>query len=164
MSTSSSVAGLLLLLLLCLLPASPFSPPAFSPGSFRQSSAFSFPSRPAPRSRGPRSRSSILALPEFKQSTDIDDLFAANAAWVASKEAINPAFFSDLGAGHNPKYLWIGCSDARVPANEIIGEDAGSVFVLRNVANQVCSTDFNVMSALQYVSWGRRGGRGGGER
>lgn len=57
----------------------------------------------------------------------------------------------DVDAGHAPKILWIGCSDARVPANEIIGEPPGSVFVHRNVANLVVNTDFNCMSVIQYA-------------
>ena len=63
----------------------------------------------------------------------------------------NPDFFVELGQGHAPKILWIGCSDARVPANELIGEPPGSVFVHRNIANQVVNTDFNCMSVIQYA-------------
>lgn len=62
-----------------------------------------------------------------------------------------PEFFNELKKGHAPKILWIGCSDARVPANEIIGEPPGSVFVHRNVANMVVNTDFNCMSVIQYA-------------
>jgi len=62
-----------------------------------------------------------------------------------------PGFFAELSRGHAPKILWIGCSDARVPANEIIGEPPGSVFVHRNVANMVVNTDVNCMSVLQYA-------------
>ena len=64
---------------------------------------------------------------------------------------LHPTPNTQLGSGHYPQYLWIGCSDARVPANEIMGEDAGSVFVVRNVANMVTGTDFNAMSAIQYA-------------
>ena len=63
----------------------------------------------------------------------------------------NPNFFSEHKIGHAPKILWIGCSDARVPANEIIDQKPGSVFVHRNIANQVVNTDFNCMSVLQYA-------------
>ena len=66
-------------------------------------------------------------------------------------ESEDPDYFQKLGAGHTPTYMWIGCSDARVPANEVMGEDAGSVFVLRSVANLVVNTDFNLMSALQFA-------------
>jgi carbonic anhydrase len=82
---------------------------------------------------------------------DLLDIFAQNEKWVRDKEAEDPNFFKKLGSGHNPSYMWIGCADARVPANEIMGEDAGSVFVVRNVANLVVNTDFNLMSALQYA-------------
>ncbi|GMH98946.1 hypothetical protein TrLO_g14229 [Triparma laevis f. longispina] len=81
----------------------------------------------------------------------IDEVFENNQAWIDRKEAKDPNYFGALGSVHKPKYLWIGCSDARVPANEIMGLDAGDVFVLRNVANMVTGTDFNVMSALQYA-------------
>ena len=62
-----------------------------------------------------------------------------------------PEFFRELRRGHAPKILWIGCSDARVPANEVIGEPPGSVFVHRNIANMVVNTDFNCMSVIQYA-------------
>jgi len=80
------------------------------------------------------------------------NIFSQNAAWVASKKSIHgPDFFKNQIANHHPTYLWIGCSDARVPANEIMGEDTGSVFVVRNVANMVIGTDFNAMSAIQFA-------------
>jgi len=68
-----------------------------------------------------------------------------------SQLAKDPEFFNRLGSEHQPKYMWIGCSDARVVANQIMGVEAGSVFTVRNVANLVCGTDFNTMSALQYA-------------
>jgi len=82
---------------------------------------------------------------------DIGNLFEQNLEYVQMKKARDPLFFEKLAATHKPKYLWIGCADARVPANEIMGEEAGSVFVVRNVANMVVGTDFNLMSALQYA-------------
>ena len=89
------------------------------------------------------------------EGKDITNIFTQNQEWVDSKLAEDPDFFSgtgmSLGSVHKPKYLWIGCADARVPANEIMGEEAGQVFVVRNVANLVTGTDFNVMSALQYA-------------
>ena len=84
------------------------------------------------------------------KSRELSHILEQNKEWVASTLEKEPGYFEDLGSGHNPKYLWIGCSDARVPANQIMGEDAGRVFVIRNVANMVCGTDFNLMSALQY--------------
>ncbi len=82
---------------------------------------------------------------------DISDLFARNRAWAAAMVAGDPAFFSKLTAGQAPEYLWIGCSDSRVPANEIIGLPPGEVFVHRNVANVVVHTDLNCLSVLQYA-------------
>ena len=82
---------------------------------------------------------------------DLGSLLKANKAWRERTIATNPNFFEFNKMGHSPKILWIGCSDARVPANEIIGEPPGSVFVHRNIANQVISTDFNCMSVIQYA-------------
>eukprot|EP00605_Chrysophyceae_sp_TOSAG23-4_P001798 GSChrysophyteH1.ASY1.ANO1.1987.1 assembled CDS len=80
---------------------------------------------------------------------DLESLITANKAWANRKKS--EGFFDDISKGHAPKILWIGCSDARVPANEIIGESAGNVFVHRNIANQVVNTDFNCMSVIQYA-------------
>jgi len=82
---------------------------------------------------------------------DLSELFANNRAWAAAKVADDPRFFTDLAARQAPEYLWIGCSDSRVPANEIIGLAAGDVFVHRNVANVVVHTDLNCLSVLQYA-------------
>jgi carbonic anhydrase len=82
---------------------------------------------------------------------DINNLLIQNLEFVEAKKAPDPLYFQKLGSVHKPKYLWIGCADARVPANEIMGEDAGSVFVVRNVANLVVGTDFSLMSALKYA-------------
>jgi carbonic anhydrase len=79
----------------------------------------------------------------------LGSLFDANKKWAARMKG--EGLFEEKLKGHAPKILWIGCSDARVPANEIIGEAPGSVFVHRNIANQVVSTDFNCMSVLQYA-------------
>jgi carbonic anhydrase len=82
---------------------------------------------------------------------DISDLFARNRAWAAGMVAEDPEFFARLTVGQAPEYLWIGCSDSRVPANEIIGLPPGEVFVHRNVANVVVHTDLNCLSVLQYA-------------
>ena len=82
---------------------------------------------------------------------NLDSLLNANKAWAQSRVKVDPNFFEDHKKGHAPKILWIGCSDARVPANEMIGEPPGSVFVHRNIANQVVNTDFNCMSVIQYA-------------
>eukprot|EP01062_Namystynia_karyoxenos_P061996 TRINITY_DN5482_c0_g1_i1.p1 TRINITY_DN5482_c0_g1~~TRINITY_DN5482_c0_g1_i1.p1 ORF type:complete len:287 (+),score=108.70 TRINITY_DN5482_c0_g1_i1:72-863(+) len=78
-------------------------------------------------------------------------LLQNNLRWRESKLAKDPNFFSNLAAGQNPDYLWFGCSDSRVPANEIIGADCGAVFVHRNIANVVHGNDLNAMSVLQFA-------------
>lgn len=82
---------------------------------------------------------------------DLDSLLKANKAWTSRMTQTDPEFFKHHELGHAPKILWIGCSDARVPANEIIGEEPGTVFVHRNIANQVNNNDFNCMSVIQYA-------------
>jgi carbonic anhydrase len=79
------------------------------------------------------------------------DLFERNRAWAASMVADDPTFFSNLARRQTPEYLWIGCSDSRVPANQIVGLAPGDVFVHRNVANVVVHTDLNCLSVLQYA-------------
>ena len=81
----------------------------------------------------------------------MDHLFAANRAWAARVEEEDPGIFARLARGQHPKYLWIGCSDSRVPANQIIGLLPGEVFVHRNVANLVVHTDFNALSVIQFA-------------
>ena len=97
-------------------------------------------------------------------------MFVKNEQWVEEMKKSDPEYFEKLGehhaarsttlftssrylpfpgAGHNPKYLWIGCSDARAPANTMIGEEPGKLFVHRNIANQVVNTDVNLMSIIQ---------------
>jgi carbonic anhydrase len=82
---------------------------------------------------------------------DPDHLLANNKAWAEKMVRNDPEFFERLSQQKNPRYLWIGCSDSRVPANEIIGVDPGVVFVHRNVANQVNHTDLNCLSAVQFA-------------
>lgn len=81
----------------------------------------------------------------------LDHLLANNKAWAARIEREHPGFFAGLVAQQSPQYLWIGCSDSRVPANQIVGLPPGELFVHRNVANVVSNTDFNVLSVLQYA-------------
>lgn len=81
----------------------------------------------------------------------IQHLLNNNAAWAARMEAERPGFFSQLAQQQTPKYLWIGCSDSRVPANEITGLDPGEVFVHRNVANVVVHSDLNALSVVQFA-------------
>jgi carbonic anhydrase len=81
----------------------------------------------------------------------LPQLFENNRAWAARQVARQPDFFARLVAQQAPEYLWIGCSDSRVPANEIVDLPPGEVFVHRNVANVVVQTDFNCLSVLQYA-------------
>ena len=78
-------------------------------------------------------------------------LIEGNEKWAAEKLDISPDYFKDLAKGQNPEFLWIGCSDSRVPANEITGTESGEIFVHRNVANMVVHTDLNFLSVLQYA-------------
>ncbi|MGV8958833.1 MAG: carbonate dehydratase [Stenotrophomonas sp.] len=80
----------------------------------------------------------------------IHQLLQNNRQWAERQVQEDPEFFHKLSTQQNPEYLWIGCSDSRVPANQIIGMDPGEVFVHRNVANVVVHTDLNCLSAIQY--------------
>ena len=82
---------------------------------------------------------------------DIINLLNNNKAWAKHVEAESPGFFSKLRKQQKPKYLWIGCSDSRVPANQITGLLPGEVFVHRNISNQIINTDMNLMCVLQYA-------------
>src|ERR1700760_3045027 len=81
----------------------------------------------------------------------LDDLKANNRAWAERMVSRDPEFFKRLERQQGPKYLWIGCSDSRVPANEIVDLAPGELFVHRNVANVVVHTDLNCLSVLQYA-------------
>ena len=81
----------------------------------------------------------------------LKELFNRNRAWAASVKAEDPDFFSKLAQQQSPQYLWIGCSDSRVPANQIVGLRPGEVFVHRNVGNIVVHTDFNCLSVIQFA-------------
>lgn len=74
-----------------------------------------------------------------------------NKEWVEKKLQINPNYFNNLAEGQKPPLLWIGCSDSRVPANEIIGAEPGEVFVHRNIANMIIHTDMSMLSVLDYA-------------
>ena len=84
-------------------------------------------------------------------NVQLDNLFENNRAWAASLTARDPEFFARLAHQQQPKYLWIGCSDSRVPANEIVGLPPGGVFVHRNIANVVVHTDLNCLSVIQFA-------------
>src|SRR3989339_1034483 len=81
----------------------------------------------------------------------LEHLFENNRRWAERMEREQPDFFRELARSQNPDYLWIGCSDSRVPSNSIIGLKAGELFVHRNIANVVSQTDLNLLSALQYA-------------
>jgi carbonic anhydrase len=81
----------------------------------------------------------------------IDKLLQKNREWASEVNAEDPEFFSRLASQQSPRLLWIGCSDSRVPANQITGLAPGEVFVHRNVANVVAETDFNLLAVLQYA-------------
>lgn len=78
-------------------------------------------------------------------------LLENNKKWVQSQLELDKHFFKDLAKGQNPQLLWIGCSDSRVPANEIVGGKPGDVFVHRNIANMVVHSDMNMLSVLDYA-------------
>ncbi|KAK1760181.1 carbonic anhydrase [Echria macrotheca] len=80
-----------------------------------------------------------------------DRVFEFNKAWAAEQTSKDPNYFTNLAAGQTPEYLWIGCSDSRIPAEQITGLEPGDAFVHRNIANLVCNTDLNVMSVITYA-------------
>lgn len=81
----------------------------------------------------------------------LPDLIENNRNWANSMTAENPEFFANLAKKQTPEFLWIGCADSRVPANQIVGLAPGEVFVHRNIANVVVHTDFNCLSVLEYA-------------
>jgi carbonic anhydrase len=82
---------------------------------------------------------------------NLDHLFASNRAWSESIRKRHPDFFAELSQQQSPQYLWIGCADSRVPANEIVGRLPGELFVHRNIANVVVHTDLNCLSVIQFA-------------
>ena len=87
----------------------------------------------------------------MNKEQDMDKIFTANRAWADRVRAEDPDFFDKLAKLQAPEYLWIGCSDSRVPANEITGLLPGEVFVHRNIANVVVHTDLNCLSVIQFA-------------
>ena len=83
--------------------------------------------------------------------SSLQHLIDANHAWATRMEREQPGFFQSLAKQQSPKYLWIGCSDSRVPANQVTGLAPGEVFVHRNVANVVVSSDLNALSVIQFA-------------
>ncbi len=84
-------------------------------------------------------------------STELQELFDSNRSWARKVEQREPGFFSKLLEQQNPQYLWIGCADSRVPANELVGLLPGELFVHRNVANVVVHSDMNALSVIQFA-------------
>jgi carbonic anhydrase len=83
--------------------------------------------------------------------SDLKHLFESNRAWAADVKQKNPEFFTELSKQQAPEYLWIGCSDSRVPANQIVRLPPGEVFVHRNIANVVVHSDLNCLSVIQFA-------------
>jgi len=82
---------------------------------------------------------------------DLKELLAGNRRWAEKIKESDPEFFNSLSAHQTPRYMWIGCSDSRVPSTQLTGLEPGEMFVHRNVANLVIHTDFNCLSVLQYA-------------
>jgi carbonic anhydrase len=85
-------------------------------------------------------------------TNDLDELLASNQRWAAKTEARRPGFFTGLLQQQEPQYLWIGCADSRVPANELVDLLPGELFVHRNVANVVVHSDLNCLSVIQFAA------------
>lgn len=101
----------------------------------------------------PRYRSSMadkVALSKHLQQT-CEELLANNRSWAAGQIEKDPEFFKNLAQGQSPEYLWIGCCDSRIPAEQITGLQPGEAFVHRNIANLICNADLNVMSVINYA-------------
>ncbi|KAI7776355.1 hypothetical protein LA080_005435 [Diaporthe eres] len=105
---------------------------------------------PTTTKRHLRSIMSDEQISRYLQQTH-DRVFEHNTKWAADKKAQDPEFFSKLSAGQKPEYLWIGCSDSRIPAEQITGLEPGEAFVHRNIANLVCNIDLNCASVLHYA-------------
>ena len=90
-------------------------------------------------------------MPANNKKLDLERLFEQNRSWIKKVTDVDPDYFSRLVDQQNPEYLWIGCSDSRVPANQIVGLKPGEVFVHRNIANMVVHTDFNALSVIQFA-------------
>ena len=90
-------------------------------------------------------------LTEWSNMKPFEKLLIENKAWAEEKHIHEPGFFEEMSKSQTPDFLWIGCSDSRVPAEIIVNAQPGEIFVHRNIANQVIATDFNSQSVLQYA-------------
>ena len=104
-----------------------------------------------PRGTFARATFNLAAQVRYPCHMALDDLFSNNKAWARETEQRSPGFFTRLQAQQSPLYLWIGCADSRVPANEIVGLEPGELFVHRNVANVVVHSDLNCLSVMQFA-------------
>ena len=86
-----------------------------------------------------------------KSGAGINRLLANNRQWATDMERVRPGFFAHLAQQQTPDYLWIGCADSRVPANEIVGLEPGELFVHRNIANIIHGADCNALAVLQFA-------------
>ena len=84
-------------------------------------------------------------------TVNLDTLISRNQQWSSNQTTSNSSFFLWHATGQSPKYLWIGCSDSRVPPNHLLGLDVGEVFVMRNIANMAAPSDISVQAVLQYT-------------
>jgi carbonic anhydrase len=82
---------------------------------------------------------------------ELEKIFKNNEKWISEKLALNPDYFENLAKGQTPEYLYIGCSDSRVTAEDLMGANPGEVFIHRNIANMVISIDLNIMSVINYA-------------
>lgn len=92
----------------------------------------------------------MITMPHENTMDAYKKILAQNKAWAEAIEKENPGFFKSLAAVQTPEFLWIGCSDSRVPADRVTGTEPGEIFVHRNIANMVVNTDINLLSVLQY--------------
>jgi carbonic anhydrase len=99
-----------------------------------------------------REYTSSNPTPDTAVTNRLDDLLDQNRLWAGAMEARQPGFFTGLLAQQAPQYLWIGCADSRVPANELVGLAPGELFVHRNVANLVVHSDLNALSVIQFAT------------
>ena len=100
----------------------------------------------------PKASNDVIDTNDSKsETTALEHLFSNNRKWAAAMSSRDPQFFAKLAAQQTPDYLWIGCSDSRVPANEIVNLLPGEMFVHRNIANVVCHSDLNCLTVLQFA-------------
>ncbi len=97
------------------------------------------------------SRAFVFALWQTAGMRNLNNLLENNRAWAAKIKTANPEFFKQLSHQQSPQYLWIGCSDSRVPSSQLVGLSPGEMFVHRNVANVVVHTDLNCLSVMQFA-------------